>query len=64
MGCFIFGHASKYYQQPAEPNAEKLFHKMRKDLGLPPSKWWRIKNHGWCAYCGQHVKDPARLRWF
>lgn len=62
FGCFIFGHVSKCYQSPAGSDAEKLFHDMRRDLNLPPSKWWRKNGMGWCAYCGQHTKEPVRLR--
>ena len=62
LSCFIFGHEPKCYSRPAGQYEEMLFHNMRKDLGLPPSKWWREYGKGWCAYCAQHTKEPVRLR--
>lgn len=62
ISCFILGHVRKCYLKPATIQDVIDFHNMRKKLNLEYSPFWRKFDKGWCAYCGTHTSEPARLR--
>lgn len=59
--CFAFGHEPKCYLKPTTDEDERRYHEMIKDIGYAPRKFWRRKGMGYCAWCGEHTKEPVRL---